>query len=59
MKLVDYTTEILVATVAATVAIFFLWEIGYMIQIDQTRQFEFKQQCIAAGMAYVGGNCLK
>jgi hypothetical protein len=54
-KLVDYTTEILVATVA----IFFLWGIGYMIQIDQTRQFEFKQQCIAAGMAYVGGDCLK
>jgi hypothetical protein len=55
MKLVDYTTEILVAIVA----IFFLWGIGHMIQIDQTRQFEFKQQCIAAGMVYVGGNCLK
>jgi Co/Zn/Cd efflux system component len=55
MKLVDYTAEILVATVA----IFFLWGIGYIIQIDQTRQFEFKQQCIAAGMVYVGGNCLK
>ena len=54
-KLLDYTVEILVATVA----IFFLWGIGYMIQIDQTRQFEFKQQCIAAGMVYVGGNCLK
>jgi hypothetical protein len=55
MKLLDYTVEILIATVV----IFFLWGIGYIIQIDQTRQFEFKQQCIAAGMVYVGGNCLK
>jgi hypothetical protein len=55
MKLVDYTVEILVATVA----IFFLWGIEYMIQIDQTRQFEFKQQCIEAGMQYISGSCVK
>ncbi len=54
-KLLDYTTEILVATVA----IFFLWGIGYMILTDLARSDEFKKQCIESGMEYVSGSCLK
>lgn len=54
-KLLDYTTEILFATVV----IFFFWGIGYLITSDMAQQQEFKQQCIESGMQYVEGSCLK
>jgi len=55
MKLVDYTTEILVATVA----IFFMWGLGYIVINDMAESREFKQQCIESGMQYISGSCVK
>lgn len=54
-KLFDYTVEILVATVA----IFFLWGVGHMMMKDLQNGDEFKTQCIATGMQYVNGSCVK
>jgi hypothetical protein len=48
MKLVDYTTEILVATVV----LFFLGGVGYMIHADIDREHDVVTQCIAAGQTY-------
>ncbi len=50
---------IIYATLAATVALFFLWGIGYLISSDADRIIEFKYQCIQSGMQYVSGSCVK
>jgi hypothetical protein len=55
MKLVDYTTEIL-----TTIAIMFvLGGLGYLIESDMHKSLAFKTNCIAAGMQYSGGSCVK
>lgn len=54
-KLIDYTTEILVAIVV----MFFLGGIGYMIRADINDQHDIITQCIAAGMQYEDGDCVK
>ena len=54
-KLLDYTVEILVATVT----IFFFWGVGHMMMRDLRDGNEFRAQCIAANMQYVRGSCVK
>lgn len=54
-ELLEYTTEILVATVL----MFFMWGIGHMMIADLQNRNEFKTQCINAGMQYVNGSCVK
>jgi hypothetical protein len=47
------------ATLAAVVAVFFLWGIGYLITSDSDRIINFKKQCIENGMQYINGSCVK
>ena len=54
-KLLDYTVEILVATVI----IFFLWGVGYLMMRDLRDSNDFRTQCVTAGMQYVRGTCVK
>ena len=53
--LIDHIPVILIATVA----IFFIWGLGYLIINDMAQSREFKQQCIESGMQYVSGSCVK
>lgn len=55
MRLVDYTTEILITIVV----IFFLGGVGYMIRADLNDHHDRITQCIAAGMQYEDGDCVK
>lgn len=55
MRLIDYTTEIL----TAIVVMFVLGGMGYLINADMDKSLTFKTNCIAAGMGYSGGSCLK
>jgi hypothetical protein len=55
MKLVDYTPEILVTIVIIS----FLFGVGYLITIDIANNQDIATQCIAAGMEYIRGDCMK
>lgn len=55
MKLVDYTQEILITTVILA----FLFGTGYLITTDIANDQEIATQCIAAGMEYIRGDCMK
>lgn len=54
-KLLDYTVEILVATIVLAGLV----TVGYMATRGIQQNQEFKTQCIAAGMQYVNGSCVK
>jgi len=61
-ELVNYTTEILIALCV----ILFLWGVGYLITCDMQRELDdmqreldFGTKCLAAGMQYVHGSCVK
>lgn len=40
-------------------ALFFMWGLGYLILSDMATIKDFKQQCVAAGMQYISGSCVK
>jgi hypothetical protein len=54
-KILDYTIVILIASVI----IFALWGVGYLINRDEDRKLLFKQQCIESGMQYISGVCVR
>jgi len=55
MKLIDFTQEILITIVFLS----FLFGVGYLIAIDVANDQEVATQCIAAGMEYIDGDCMK
>jgi hypothetical protein len=55
MKLVDYTPQILITIVVLA----FLFVTGYLIATDVANDQEIVTQCIAAGMEYINGDCMK
>ena len=59
IKLLDNLIDQLPSILLTIVAVFLMWGLGYLIISDTVNTKEFKQQCIAAGMQYVSGNCLK
>lgn len=54
-ELIKYTTEILITLCV----ILFLWGVGYLITCDMQRELDFGTKCLAAGMQYVHGACVK
>lgn len=59
IKVLDNLVDQLPAILLAIVAVFFLWGLGYLIVSDMATSRELKQQCIAAGMQYISGSCVK
>ena len=54
-KLVDYTPHILFTIAALTIIV----GAGYLIAIEVANEQELATQCIASGMQYIRGDCIK
>jgi hypothetical protein len=52
-------TEHIPAFIVATLVLFFMAGVGYLIVLDTRYAVQFRQQCIESGMQYVNGSCIK
>ena len=59
IKVLDNLIDQLPWILLTVAAIFFMWGLGYLVVKDMATSKEYKQQCIAAGMQYVSGSCVK
>lgn len=59
IKVLDNLIDQLPWILLTIAALFFMWGLGYLVVNDMATDKEYKQQCIAAGMQYVSGSCVK